>query len=258
MVTAGLDMGSKFIKILLLRDGEVIGRAIEHAGFDPDEAAKRALDTALGEAGIAESDIGNIVATGAGRRSAPNASDTVTEVTAAAKGTLHMLPKTRTVIDVGAEEGRAVRCTETGKVADFAVNEKCAAGAGAFTETIARALEVPLEKFGQLSLDSDASIPMNAQCAVFAESEVVSLVHAKTPKTDIARAVHDAIASRIVSMVRRVGVNEKVTLVGGVSNNPGFVDAMQRGLDIEIHVPEKPDYIGALGAALIAGERMNS
>ena len=97
---------------------------------------------------------------------------------------------------------------------------------------------------------------MNAQCAVFAESEVVSLVHAKTPKHDIAKAVHDAIASRIVSMVRRVGINKKIALIGGVSHNPGFLDALKRALETEVVVPDNPDYIGALGAAIVAGERI--
>jgi benzoyl-CoA reductase subunit D len=114
-----------------------------------------------------------------------------------------------------------------------------------------------LEEFGKLSLQSNVSIPMNAQCAVFAESEVVSLVHAKTPKQDISRAVHDAIASRIVSMIRRVGIEEEIVLIGGLSHNPGFVDALNRGLESTVHVPSDPEYVGALGAALIAGERSN-
>ena len=166
-----------------------------------------------------------------------------------------MIPEARTVIDVGAEEGRGIKIEANGKVIDFAVNEKCAAGAGAFAEAMSRALEVSLEEFGQLSLKSDKSIPMNAQCAVFAESEVVSLVHAKTPKQDISRAVHDAIASRIVSMVRRVGINKDVVLIGGLAYNPGFVDALTRGLETEVSVPDNPEYIGAMGAAIVAAER---
>lgn len=257
MITAGIDMGAKFIKVLIYKDGAVVARTQELAGFEPLTAAEKAFTAALAQAGIAEGDLQNVLATGAGRKNAPRAQDSVTEVTAAAKGATHLHPQVRTVIDVGAEEGRAVKCTENGKVADFAINEKCAAGAGSFTETVARALEVPLEEFGRLSLQSSEAIPMNAQCAVFAESEVVSLVHAKTPKSDIARAVHDAIASRIISMVRRVGVNDNVALIGGVSHNPGFVDALSRGLETEVIVPEHSEYVGALGAALIAGERSN-
>lgn len=255
MITAGIDIGAKFVKVLLMKDGQVLARAQEHAGFEPNEAAERALARALSESGLTREDVGTIFATGAGRSAAPFANGKVTEVTAAARGVIHSHPSVRTVIDIGAEEGRAVKCDENGKVVDSAINEKCAAGAGSFTEAMARALEVRLEEFGEISLKSAKSIPMNAQCAVFAESEVVSLVHARTPKEDIARAVHDAIASRIVSMVRRVGINKDVALVGGVSHNPGFVDSLNRGLDTKVVIPEHAEYAGALGAAIIAGER---
>jgi benzoyl-CoA reductase subunit D len=183
------------------------------------------------------------------------AHDEVTEVGADAKGATFLFPTARTVIDVGAEEGRGIRCDENGKVVDFVVNEKCAAGAGAFTEAMARALELKLEEMGALSLQATKAVPMNAQCTVFAESEVVSLVHAKTPKTDIVRAVHDAIASRIISMVRRVGVEKEVVLIGGMARNIGFVDSLKRGLEMDLVVPDEPEFVGALGAALIAAER---
>jgi benzoyl-CoA reductase subunit D len=155
---------------------------------------------------------------------------------------------------VGAEEGRSVRLNDQGKVLDFAFNEKCAAGAGAFAEAMARALETTVEELGPLALTSEKAVPMNAQCAVFAESEVVTLIHSKTPRQDIARAVLDAIASRIISMVRKVGFEKDVAVIGGVALNPGFIDAMNRGLEMQVHVPEDPEYIGALGAALLASE----
>jgi len=255
MTTAGIDMGSKFIKVLILKDGAVQGKAIETTGFEPAVSALKCLEQAAKESGIDISFIDHITSTGAGRKAAPNINSDITDVGAVAKGVAHLIPDARTVIDVGAEEGRGIKMEAGGKVIDIAVNEKCAAGAGAFAEAMSRALEVSLDEFGQLSLKSDKTIPMNAQCAVFAESEVVSLVHAKTPKQDIARAVHDAIASRIVSMVRRVGINKEVALVGGLSHNPGFVDALNRGLETQVVIPENPDYIGALGAAIAAGER---
>lgn len=255
MITAGIDMGAKYVKVLLLKDGEILMRASESAGFEPLEAADNAYDKALSQAGLTRNDVSFICATGAGRSAVPFANDTVTEVSASAKGAMYFHPSVRTVIEVGAEEGRAVKCDESGKVLDFAINEKCAAGAGSFTEAMSRALEVPLDEFGKISLQSTRSIPMNAQCAVFAESEVVSLVHAKTPKPDIAKAVHDAIASRIVSMVRRVGINKDVALIGGVSYNPGFVDSLNRGLEVEVIVPDNAEYVGALGAAIVAEER---
>jgi benzoyl-CoA reductase subunit D len=255
MITAGIDMGAKNIKVLLLKDGEVLSRTQESAGFEPLEAAEKAYNRVLSDAGLTVKDVENICATGAGRATVSFAKDSITEVSAVAKGIIHCHPSVRTVIEVGAEEGRAVKCNEQGKVVDSAINEKCAAGAGSFTEAMARALEVPLTEFGKMSLQSTKSIPMNAQCAVFAESEVVSLVHAKTPKADIAKAVHDAIASRIISMVRRVGINKDIALAGGVSHNPGFVDSLSKGLETPVIVPESPEYIGALGAAIVASER---
>jgi len=256
MITAGIDMGSKYVKVVILKDGTVLSKAMAATGFEPAEAAAACFKRAVQDSGIDRSSIEHITSTGAGRKAAPNINSDITDVGAAAKGVTHLLEGVRTVIDVGAEEGRGIKIEANGKVVDFAVNEKCAAGAGAFAEAMARALEVSLDEFGKLSLKSEKTIPMNAQCAVFAESEVVSLVHAKTPKHDIARAVHDAIASRIVSMVRRVGINKEVALVGGVSYNCGFVDSLGRALETEVKIPENPEYVGALGAALAAGERI--
>ncbi len=135
---------------------------------------------------------------------------------------------------------------------DFAINEKCAAGSGAFIEAMSRALETPLEQMGPLALSSNNSIQMNAQCTIFAESEVVGLIHAKTAKKDISKAIHDAIAGRIVSMIRRIGVNPDVVIMGGVAYNSGFVGALQRELCLEkVYIPEFPEYAAATGAAAV-------
>jgi benzoyl-CoA reductase subunit D len=254
MITAGIDMGAKTIKVVVLKDGEVAGRSKVLAGFDNKASAEEAFEVALAAAGVAQDDLDGIAATGAGRKSAPYAKQDVSEVGSDARGVINLYPNARTVIDVGAEEGRAIRCNEAGKVIDFALNEKCAAGAGAFTEAMSRALEVEIESIGKMSLDSTNAVPMNAQCAVFAESEVVSLLHAKTSKEDIARAVHDAIASRIVSLARKVGFEPEVVLIGGVAHNIGFVDSLQRALECDVIVPDDPEYVGAYGAALAAAE----
>jgi benzoyl-CoA reductase subunit D len=252
MITAGIDMGSKNIKVVILKDGEIIGKSIVLAGFDSKAAAEQAFSLALDAAGITKDDVESIYATGAGRKHAPYTEKDITEVGGDVKGALFLYPNVRTVIDVGAEEGRAIRCNDEAKVVDFALNEKCAAGAGAFTESMSRALEVSLEELGRMSLESDQEIPMNAQCAVFAESEVVSLLHNKIPKKDISKAVHDAIASRIISLVRKVGFQPDVILIGGVAYNVGFVDSLKRGLECDVIIPDDPEYIGALGAALAA------
>ena len=255
MITAGVDCGSKNVRVVILKDGEIIGHSMVPAGMDTGKAAQEAYDKALTDAGIAADDIEKVVATGAGRNEPEFRNDIVTEVGADARGAIHLFPEARTVIDVGAEEGRAIKIDAEGKVVDFAINEKCAAGAGAFTESMARALEVKLEELGPLSLESTQAIPMNAQCAVFAESEVVTLVHKKTSKQDMARAIHDAIADRITSMVRRVGIEEKIALIGGVAYNVGFVKSLEEDLETKVLIPEQPEFVGALGAALVAASK---
>ena len=258
MITAGIDMGSKNIKVLIIKDGQVAGKGMMATGLDQAVTASECINKVLQEAGIQREMVDHFTSTGAGRKSAPGVDSDITDVGADARGVIRVLPEVRTVVDVGAEEGRGIKIAGDGKVLDFAVNEKCAAGAGAFAESMSRALEVSLAEFGQISLESDKQIPMNAQCTVFAESEVVSLLHAQTPKQDISRAVHDAIASRVSSMVRRVGVEQKIALVGGVAYNPGFVASLKRALESDLIIPEDPEYIGALGAAVVAGERSGS
>lgn len=251
MITAGVDIGARTVKAVIVKDGEILSQSLTLTGFDQKAAAEQALSDALKRANLASIKIERIITTGLGKKALPSAHGDITEVSADAKGTTFLFPTARTVIDVGAEEGRAIRCDQTGKVIDFAINEKCAAGAGAFTEAMARALEIKVEEMGPLSLKSEKTIPMNAQCAVFAESEVVTLIHAKTAKHDIARAVHDAIASRIASMARRVGVEKDVALVGGLAKNAGFVDSLRRTLEVDLLLPPEPEFVGALGAALI-------
>ncbi|UCF49585.1 MAG: CoA activase [Thermoplasmatales archaeon] len=252
MITMGIDMGSKNIKVIILKDNKVIAKSNIMAGFDVTKSGQEAVDKAFKEANIKKDDIDKVISTGTGEKLAPFFDDTKSVVGCDSLGAVFTHPATRTVIDVGAEEGRGMRCDETGKILDFEVNEKCAAGAGAFTEAMSRALEVPLEEFGNLSLKATEEIPMNAQCTVFAESEVVTMVHNKVSKANMAKAVHDAMASRISSMVRKIGFDKDVTLVGGVAKNVGFIESLEKDLELKLVVPKDPEYIGALGAALAA------
>jgi benzoyl-CoA reductase subunit D len=150
---------------------------------------------------------------------------------------------------VGAEEGRSIKISADGKVLDFAINDKCAAGTGAFVEAMSRALEVSMDEMSKITLQSTQTLSINAQCAVFGESEVVSLIHQKTPKPDIARAVMNAIAGRIASVARIVGLEKDVVMVGGMAKNAGFVDSLKKNIEMDVLVPKDPDYMGALGAA---------
>jgi predicted CoA-substrate-specific enzyme activase len=253
MFVAGIDAGAKNVHVVLIKDGEVVALAAVPSGFDHEESAGRGLATACGLAGVEPSAVTRIAATGSGRKALAFAADQPTEIAAGGRGASALYPGARTVVDVGADEARAIRLGPAGNVVDFAINEKCAAGAGAFVEAMSRALEMPLDAFAKASLDSTEIIPMNAQCTVFAESEVVSLIHANTPPADIARAVHDAMASRVSTMVRRVGVEDPVVLGGGAALNVGFVKALSEALGgAEIHVLPDAEYLGAHGAALIA------
>lgn len=260
MITAGIDVGAKYVKTLVLEDGKnVLTRANGIVGFDVLKSATEVFENAMNEAGLKRDQILQVAATGMGRKAVQknppiNAAEIVPEVIADAKGTYHLVPTVKTVIDVGAEEGRGVKVGENAKVMDFVINERCAAGAGTFIETMARALEVHVEDMGPLALKSTKAIPMNAQCCVFAESEVVTLIHSKVSKEDISKAIHDAMAGRIASMVLRVGVEKDVALIGGVARNPGFLPPLEKELNTKILVPENPEYVSALGAALLAVE----
>jgi benzoyl-CoA reductase subunit D len=258
VITVGIDIGAKTVKVIVMKDGKVVAKAMDLGGFDQKGTSDRLFKKALAEAGVDVKDVKLIMATGAGKGDFPHANEPVTEVTADARGASVIHPKSRTIISVGAEEGRAIRTDAQGKVVDFAINEKCAAGAGAFTEAMARALELKVEDLGPLSLQSTNAVPMNAQCAVFAESEVVSLVAAGTSKPDISRAIHDAIASRISSMARRISVENDVVLIGGVAKNKGFVESLKRDLATEVFVPQDPEFVSALGAARIAYEKASN
>jgi benzoyl-CoA reductase subunit D len=259
MITAGIDCGAKNTKTIIMKDGKIIGKAQALTGVDQNKAILESFETACKKAGLEPVQVESICGTGSGKDSVkkamPGVKDLVNDIKAMGKAANYFFPSARTVADVGAEEGRAAKLDERGNALDFAINEKCAAGAGAFIEAMSRALETDLTEIGPMALESNVEIPMNAQCAIFAESEVVGLIHAKTQKQDISKAIHDAMASRIASMIRRIGVHEDVVMIGGVGRNPGFVSAMKKQLGLEkLHIPDGPEFGMAVGAAVVAGE----
>jgi benzoyl-CoA reductase subunit D len=255
MITAGIDCGANTTKAAILKQGAVIGRGMVPTGFDQDRAVRDALAIAAARAGISRDDIRRICGTGSGKNAVRTAGGCVSDIKAIARGAFHFFPRARTVADAGAEEVRAVRLDADGRPVDFATNEKCAAGAGAFIEAMARALEVGIEEMGALCLQSDRQITLNAQCAIFAESEVVGLIHSRVARPDISKAIHDAIAARVVSMIRRIGVKEDVVLLGGLARNPGFTASMARQLKVNrLYIPPDPEFGAAVGAAIAAAE----
>jgi benzoyl-CoA reductase subunit D len=256
MITAGIDMGIQNIKIVILKDGTVIARAKAFSGFEPTKSAEESFAEALQTAGTSRTEVSMVLATGSGMEMASFANGTVSMMGADAKAGVHLFPSARTIIDVGAEEARAVKCDERGIMVNFVVNERCAAGAGTFIEAMARAIEVKLEDMGPLALKAERASPINASCVIFGESDVVTLIHRQESKPEIARAVFDAMADRISSMVHRLGINLDAVLVGGVAKDVGFVESLKRKLSIDLLIPENPEYNGALGAALIAASRV--
>jgi len=255
MITAGIDCGAGNTKTVLLKAGMIIGRGLAPTGFDLLQAAETSLAIALREAGIGRNDIRRIGATGSGKSAVAMADEQIDEIPSIAEGARYFFPDAHTAADVGAEEGRAVKIDADGSPEDSVVNEKCAAGAGTFIETMARLLDVSVEEMGRLSLQSDKKIAINTQCVVFAEAEVVGRMHAETDRADISRAIHDSIAGRIASLIRRIGVNPEVAVLGGLGRNPGFVAALRRELNVrKLHVPDTPEYGCAVGAAILAAK----
>lgn len=253
MITAGIDCGAKNTRTVIIRDNKIVGRGETLTGFDQSEAVMKSLGAALNKADLDESELWRIGATGSGFKAIPQTVVQINEARSMAASSCYFFPSGRVAVDVGAEESRVVRFDAGGLVRDFALNEKCAAGAGSFIEAMARALETSVHEMGELALMSENPIPMNAQCTIFAESEIIGLIHARTPKMDISRAILDAVASRIASMIRRVGLQPDVVLLGGMACNTGFVSSLKRELGIEnILIPDYPEYGAATGAALIA------
>jgi predicted CoA-substrate-specific enzyme activase len=254
MIVAGIDVGGKNVHVVILKDGAVAAQGAAAAGIQKAQAAERLYEETLRKAGLKRAEVGRVVATGSAGKRVAFADAYIADAAADARGVNRLFPSARTVIDVGAEEGRAIKISPDGKVLDFAINEKCAAGTGTFVEAMAIALEIGVEEMAAISLKSKTSIPMNAQCAVFGESEVVSIIHQNVEKRDIAKAVHDAIAGRVASVARIVGLEKDIVVVGGMAKNEGFIDSLKKEMAMDIVVPADPDFVGALGAAEAAAK----
>jgi benzoyl-CoA reductase subunit D len=248
-------MGTQSVKTVILKDGRVLARSKAFSGFEPSKAAENTLAEALTKTKLAKSDLDHVTATGSGMDMALMSDSTISMMGADARAGVWLFPTGRTIIDVGAEEARAVKCDENGVMIDFVVNERCAAGAGAFIEAMARALEVKLEEMGPLSLKAERASPINASCVIFGESDVVTLIHRQESKPEIARAVFDAMADRVSSMLFRLGLTPEIVLVGGAAKDVGFVASLKRKIGVDVLIPEFPEFAGALGAALTAANR---
>ena len=256
MISAGIDAGSAQTKVVIVEDSKILGKGLTKTGFDVKGAIEDAFTKALKEAELQREDVETIVITAISKKLFPDAQREVPKAAAAVKGAHFLIPTVKTVVDVGAEEVVVSKVDEKGKLVDFAVSDKCAAGTGAFIESMSIALDVPLDEFGKIALQAKGKAAINAQCVIFAESEVVSLLHENVPIPDISKAIHDAIADRIASIARRVGIEDDVVVVGGPAKDPGLLKSLEDELGTKVKVPNQiePEFALALGCALMGGE----
>jgi predicted CoA-substrate-specific enzyme activase len=252
MVTAGVDVGAITAKAAIFEGRELLAVAVILAGYDRAAAARQVLDQALAQAGLARDQIVRLVATGYGRVQVPGSDRTVTEITCHARGAHYLCPEVRTVIDIGGQDSKGIAVGARGRVLDFVMNDKCAAGTGRFLEVMAHALEVDLADFGQLALAAPRRAKISSTCTVFAESEVVTHLAAGVPRAEIIAGIHEAIAARVATMVGRIPVQDVVVLTGGVAHNAGVARMLEERLGHTVAVPEHAQLAGAIGAALIA------
>jgi predicted CoA-substrate-specific enzyme activase len=257
MLVAGIDIGSITTEALLFdKDKGVLGYTILQTGADSRKSAELALEKVLALPARQASDITYTIATGCGRKRASFAQQAVTEITCIAKGVNYLFPEARTIIDIGGQDTKVIRIDEKGRVVEFEMNDKCAAGTGRFIEVMAKALSVDLDKIGDISLNHKKELAISSICTVFAESEVISLVSEGEELEDILYGIHKAIADRTMGLINRLGgVQKEVIMAGGVAKNAGVVEALEKIMDTQLKIHVEPQIVGALGAAIIALEK---
>jgi len=263
MIVAGIDVGSLTGKAVVLRVAqkfgmdEILSSSIVPTTVKPERTAMNAFNQAIEKANISNTEIDYSVGTGYGRVKIPFANTSISEISCHGRGAHYLLQSVHTIIDIGGQDSKVIRVNEDGKLIDFTMNDKCAAGTGRFLEVMARTLETTLDNMGPLALKSLHPKMITAQCSVFAETEVVSLIADGVPVEDIIAGLTDSIASRIVSLVNRIGLKPDLTITGGVAKNIGVVRSIETKLNLKIKpIPLDPQIIGALGAALFAKEEL--
>lgn len=258
MITAGIDIGSATTKAVILnQDYEIQGFSILPTGANNRETAKIVFFDALNQSGIQHDNISKIYTTGYGRENIPFADKHITEITCHAKGVHSFFPDAKTIIDIGGQDTKGIQIDANGKVLDFVMNDKCAAGTGRFLDVMARALDIDVDALTDLAQQSTKVIKISSLCTVFAESEVVSLVAKGVPASDIVKGIHDAVAERSIIMLKRLNVIEPIAMSGGVAQNKGLVLSLEAKLGTTINIPEFPQIIGAFGAAVLAQSAEN-
>jgi len=250
---AGVDVGSLSTDVCIIDlSGQVLSEVVIPTGVNGSEAADNAFDKALQNAGLTREDIRAITATGYGRASVAFATGKTTEISCHGVGAHQLYPKTGTVIDIGGQDSKVIQVDAHGRMLDFTMNDKCAAGTGRFLEVMANRLELKLDELSSPEHIKGESVQISSTCTVFAESEVTSLLAKHTPREHIVHGLQRSIVNRIWSMVASLGIEGEVTLTGGVANNRGLVKLLEEKLGLSLNIPENPQIVGALGAAHIA------
>jgi len=250
---AGVDVGSTQTKAVIIdEERAIVARSLTMTGANVIRAAEQAFEEALASGNLREEEVEYVVGTGYGRYKVTFGNTQVTEISCHGRGAVHMFPDTRTVVDMGGQDTKAIRVAPTGEIVDFCMNDKCAAGTGRFLGAASSALDIPLDELGPTALRGEKAVKISTTCTVFAESEVLSWLGKGKRIEDILLGVHQSIAARSTGLLRRVGVEQQVTFTGGVARNTAMIDALNRSLGLSVNVSDDSHYMGALGAALFA------
>jgi (R)-2-hydroxyacyl-CoA dehydratese activating ATPase len=250
---AGVDVGSTQTKAVIVdEDRRIVARALLMTGANVIRAAESAFQEALVTGNLREEEVEYVVGTGYGRYKVTFGNTQVTEISCHGRGAVHMFPATRTVVDMGGQDTKAIRVAPTGEIIDFCMNDKCAAGTGRFLGAASAALEIPLDDLGPTALRGERPVKISTTCTVFAESEVLSWLGKGKKIEDILLGVHQSIAGRSTGLLRRVGIEEEVTFTGGVARNIAMIAALHESIGVRVNVSDDSHYMGALGAALFA------
>lgn len=249
----GIDIGSTMTKVVILKDGTITS-IIGPTGPEHRRLANKVMEEALRKTNLIIDDITYIVSTGYGRINVPFSDKQITEITCHAKGIIHLFPNARTIIDIGGQDVKGIKIDRNGKVNDFVMNDKCAAGTGRFIEVIAQTLGLKLDDVGDISLQSRNPATISNICTIWAQQEVVASLAEGVPVADILSGIHYSLADRIIRLVSRLKIEEEIVVTGGGGKNKGLIHAIRELLGRDVRIPEEPLITGALGAALMGKE----
>jgi len=255
MIVAGIDIGSRAAKAVVMNDSTVVSSVTCDTGPESVKTSQMTMARALDNAGLALDDIEYVVATGYGRVLVPFANENISEISCHARGITWYFPEVKTILDMGGQDCKAINCDADGRVNNFIMNDKCAGGTGRFLEMIADVLNIPLEEIGAAALRSKQAIPFNTICAVFAKSEAIAYLRKGISKEDILAGLNEAIATRCLNLLKRISIEKEFTITGGIAKNKGMVAQLREKVGLEPLLCEDPQIIGALGAALFARDR---